>query len=49
MTWTAAESFPEKRFVLVKGNCDFASAYPELSIEHIGGKVLYCTHGTEKM
>ena len=45
---TVSQSFPDRKFVLLKGNCDFACAYPEHSIEHIGGKTLYCTHGSSE-
>lgn len=39
------EDFPAKKFVMVRGNCDFSCNYPISGVEHIGGKVIYCTHG----
>lgn len=35
----------EKRVICVRGNCDWGSMLPALSLERIAGKLLYLTHG----
>lgn len=39
------EFYPERRFICVAGNCDFASRHPDSVTELIGGKRIFCTHG----
>lgn len=41
----AMESFPEKKFFCVCGNCDLYSQNPETLLEIFAGKRVYCTHG----
>lgn len=35
----------EKRVICVRGNCDWGSLLPALSLERVAGQLLYCTHG----
>lgn len=42
---SVAESFPEKKFFCVCGNCDLYSQNPETRLEFFAGKRVYCTHG----
>lgn len=37
--------FPERRFCLVRGNCDWGSTLPAVRVETFGGRRFYCTHG----
>lgn len=37
--------FPDKKFYIVSGNCDFFSSYPSSDIETVGGKKIFYTHG----
>ncbi len=37
--------FPDKRFHIVSGNCDFFSNYPTSGIETVGGQKIFYTHG----
>lgn len=37
--------FPEKRFYIVSGNCDYFSVYPSSGIENLGGRKIFYTHG----
>lgn len=39
------ESFPDKMFLLVKGNCDWNSTLPVTEEITLMGKHLFCTHG----
>ncbi len=39
------ESFPEKMFVMVRGNCDWGSALPVIDEITVSGKKIFCTHG----
>lgn len=41
----AAGLYKEKRVICVRGNCDWGSLLPALSLERVAGKLLYCTHG----
>lgn len=41
----AQASFPDRRFFLIRGNCDWGSALPALRVVDLGGKRFYCTHG----
>lgn len=37
--------FPEKKFHVLSGNCDYFSSFPSSSIETVGGKKIFYTHG----
>lgn len=37
--------YPEKRFHIVSGNCDFYSKYPSADMAEVGGIKIYYTHG----
>ncbi len=37
-----------KRFIAVRGNCDFGSDLPEEETVLLGGKKIYCLHGHTK-
>lgn len=37
--------FPDKKFHIVSGNCDFFSNYPTSGIETVGGHKIFFTHG----
>ena len=37
--------FPDKKFHIVSGNCDYLSSYPSSGIEALGGKRIFYTHG----
>ncbi len=37
--------YSDRKFIRVKGNCDFSSDLPAYRIESIGGKRIYITHG----
>lgn len=37
--------FPEKRFFIVSGNCDYFSTYPSTSVSTVGGVKIFYTHG----
>ncbi len=37
--------FPEKRFYILSGNCDYFSTFPSSSIQNLGGKRIFYTHG----
>ena len=40
-----SEEFPERKFYIVRGNCDFSAPYPDsLTLEFAGKKILAC-HG----
>lgn len=41
----AAERFPEKRFVLTAGNCDFSSRLPLQGVFEAEGKRIFYSHG----
>lgn len=41
----AAAQFPEKQFLAVAGNCDFASQLPQEGFARLGGKAVFYTHG----
>ncbi|HZJ77386.1 MAG TPA: YfcE family phosphodiesterase [Clostridia bacterium] len=38
-------SFPNKKIVQIKGNCDFCCRSPLTSVEQFCGKKIFCTHG----
>lgn len=42
---SAMESFPEKKFFCVCGNCDFYSQNPESRLEFFAGKKVLISHG----
>lgn len=42
---TVKYDFPNKMFIQVKGNCDFASSLPEKEIVTLADKRIFCTHG----
>lgn len=37
--------FPEKKFHVLSGNCDYFSAFPSSGIEKVGDKKIFYTHG----
>lgn len=37
--------FPERRFYVLSGNCDYFSVFPSSGIENVGGKKIFYTHG----
>lgn len=37
--------FPDKKFHIVSGNCDFFSSFPSCGIKTVGGKRIFYTHG----
>lgn len=37
--------FPEKRFYILSGNCDYFSTYPSSDMVVLGGKKIFYTHG----
>lgn len=37
--------FPNKKFHIVSGNCDYFSIYPNSGIAEVGGKKIFFTHG----
>jgi len=37
--------FTDKTFHILSGNCDYFSNYPSSSIENVGGKKIFYTHG----
>lgn len=37
--------FPEKKFHILSGNCDYFSSFPSSGIETVGGKKIFYTHG----
>ena len=37
--------FPEKKFHVLSGNCDYFSSFPSSGIEAVGGKKIFYTHG----
>ncbi len=37
--------FPEKRFFILSGNCDYFSTYPTTATATVGGKKIFYTHG----
>ncbi len=37
--------FPQKRFHILSGNCDYFSTYPSSDIAVVGGKRIFYTHG----
>ncbi len=37
--------FPDKKFHILSGNCDYFSTFPSSGIENIGGKKIFYTHG----
>lgn len=37
--------FPDKRFYILSGNCDYFSTYPSSDIATVGGKKIFYTHG----
>lgn len=39
------ETYPDKIYIQVKGNCDFASELNAVETISLGGKKLYITHG----
>jgi putative phosphoesterase len=39
------ESFPEKMFLMVRGNCDWGSALPNVGDFQADGKHIFYTHG----
>ncbi len=41
----AQAAFPEKRFLRLRGNCDWGSKLPAFLVEEFSGKRFYCTHG----
>ncbi len=43
------KTIENKRFVAVRGNCDFGSALPDEETVTLGGKKIYCLHGHTKM
>lgn len=42
---TAKQLYPQKQFIMVRGNCDFGSLLNDREFVIIGGKRIYCTHG----
>lgn len=40
-----AAEYPEKKFIIVKGNNDFACPYPEIAYKHIEGNTIAAVHG----
>lgn len=41
----AADRYPNRRFILVPGNCDWSSRLPATRVELLGGKRFFITHG----
>lgn len=41
----AADRYPNRRFILVPGNCDWSSRLPTTRVELLGGKRFFITHG----
>ena len=41
----AEREFPQKKFLRVRGNCDWGSALPAEGLASIGGKRIFYTHG----
>ncbi len=39
------ESFPEKMFLMVRGNCDWGSTLPNDEVTRLAGKDIFYTHG----
>lgn len=39
------ESFPDKMFLMVRGNCDWGSTLPATGEITVGGKKIFYTHG----
>lgn len=39
------DKYPKKQYIIVRGNCDFASLAPETFTIFIGNQKIYCTHG----
>lgn len=37
--------YPDKKFCVVSGNCDFASPVPTVGVEFVNGKKILYTHG----
>lgn len=37
--------FPQKRFYILSGNCDYFSTYPSSDMANVGGKKIFYTHG----
>ena len=37
--------FPEKRFYILSGNCDYFSTYPSSDMETVAEKKIFYTHG----
>lgn len=37
--------YPDKKFCVVSGNCDFASMVPSVGVEMVAGKKILYTHG----
>lgn len=37
--------YPDKKFCIVSGNCDFASVIPSVGVETVGNKRILYTHG----
>ncbi len=37
--------FPDKKFYIVSGNCDYCSAYPSTAVATVEGKKILYTHG----
>lgn len=39
------ETFPDRMFLQVRGNCDWGSTLPVEGLAHFGGKTIFYTHG----
>lgn len=37
--------FPDKKFYIVSGNCDYCSVYPFAAVAAVGDKKIFYTHG----
>ena len=37
--------YPQKKFHIVSGNCDYFSVYPSSAMAEVGGKRIFYTHG----
>ena len=37
--------FPDKKFYILSGNCDYFSAFPSTAVATVGGKKIFYTHG----
>jgi putative phosphoesterase len=38
-------TYPDKKIIAVRGNCDWSSMLPNVEVQTVGGKKIFVTHG----